>query len=193
MSSSSRTLSIARTLVPATHASIGAAGLKIVAAAVEDLEQRHGRVRPHDLLDVARSPDSPLHEMFTWDNDLAAEKWRLAQARKLITAVRVVYSEGDVEKWSAPAYVSVTHVSADEEGKELRQRGYVRTEKALADPATRQQLLDEAMRQADYWQQKYRNLSEFQPVFRSIEKVRKLVAKKVPGRQVPGSRVSVPV
>jgi hypothetical protein len=154
--------------------------LKLVADAVTALEQRHGRARPHDLLDAARAPASPLHGLFEWDNDTAAEKYRLAQARRFIAAVQVVYLEGDEEKFAAPAFVSVTHVSADAEGKAIRDRGYVAVEKALADPQTRQQLLDEALRQADYWQQKHRNLMELAPIFDTIRKVRRKLSRRSP-------------
>lgn len=154
--------------------------VKVVAAAVQELERENGKARPHDLLALARPASSPLHALFNWNNDEAAEKWRLHQAREFIRAVTVVYHEGEDEKWSGPAFVSVTTISEDAEGKEIRDRGYMSVEKALSDPETRSQLLDEAIRQADYWKQKYRNLQELQPVVAAIEGVKAKVRKRQP-------------
>lgn len=153
--------------------------VKVVAAAVQKLERENGKARPHDLLAIARPESSPLHSLFNWDNDDAAEKWRLHQARVFIRAVTVVYHEGEDEKWSGPAFVSVTTISEDEDGKEKRDRGYMSVERALSDPVVREQLLDEALRQADYWKQKYRNLKELQPAFTAIDEVK----AKARGRQ----------
>lgn len=39
-------------------------------------------VKPQQMVDYAEGhPDSELHKCFTWDNDIAADKWRLEEAR----------------------------------------------------------------------------------------------------------------
>ena len=43
-----------------------------------------GVLRAEDVVESARNERSPLHASFTWDNDEAAERWRLHQARNLI-------------------------------------------------------------------------------------------------------------
>lgn len=55
-----------------------------------------GTLTPTAVLDDARSPNSPLHDYFEWNDDVAAEKYRLDQARRLIRSVRVEIEVDDV-------------------------------------------------------------------------------------------------
>lgn len=57
-------------------------------AAIAALEQ-DGRIRPGWVVEAARPDDSPLHGQFTWDDTVAAEAYRLAQAGRLISRVRL--------------------------------------------------------------------------------------------------------
>jgi len=63
----------------------------MTAQVTERLQQleREGRLSPNDVVDDARSPDSPLHDYFEWDDTAAAEKYRKVQARQLIRSVKV--------------------------------------------------------------------------------------------------------
>ena len=44
----------------------------------------------------AQDPEHPLHGRFTWDDDAAAHKWRVHEARVLIGKFRIVYEGGEV-------------------------------------------------------------------------------------------------
>jgi hypothetical protein len=48
---------------------------------LNEIEQRHGIISPHDVLREAENLSSPLHDYFEWDDDEAAHKFRLLQAR----------------------------------------------------------------------------------------------------------------
>lgn len=71
------------------------------------------------ILADAKSPRSPLHSLFEWNNSRAAHEYRLEQARAVIRSVRVVYMDaGIVERQirlatfipSRGAYVSQARV-----------------------------------------------------------------------------------
>jgi hypothetical protein len=51
---------------------------------LELIRQTTGDLRPEDVLDDARNPNSPLHSCFTWDDSVAAEAYRLTQAKAVI-------------------------------------------------------------------------------------------------------------
>ena len=61
-------------------------------------------LRPADIVEEARPEGAPLHPLFEWDDEKAAEEHRLLQARQLVRSVRVV-AEGSTN--TTPAFVSV--------------------------------------------------------------------------------------
>lgn len=60
-----------------------------IASALKAIEDREGRLTPAAVLDVARDKASVLHSEFEWNDGVAAEQWRLEQARRLIRSVTV--------------------------------------------------------------------------------------------------------
>lgn len=47
-------------------------------------------VKPEMLVQYAAdNPDSEVHKCFTWDNDEAADKWRLHEAREIIKSLTI--------------------------------------------------------------------------------------------------------
>ena len=58
--------------------------------AVLDGLAKRGQLTPDAVVEEAALPDSPLHSMFTWDDSLAAKRWRLEEARGIITSVTVI-------------------------------------------------------------------------------------------------------
>lgn len=67
------------------------------------LATKHKALTPRIVLEAARDPANPLHAAFDWDDQEAAEKWRLHQARALIRSVRVVVEERETR----PMFVHV--------------------------------------------------------------------------------------
>ena len=68
------------------------------------LEDQQGRLDPRDVVDAARNPDSPLHSLFPWDDELAADAHRLNVARALIRRVKLVVRV-DEQKFRVVQYV----------------------------------------------------------------------------------------
>ena len=60
----------------------------------EEISQIGDEVKPTDIVDAARNEESELHKCFTWDNEVAAEKWRLQEARNLL--YRLVIEENEI-------------------------------------------------------------------------------------------------
>jgi len=152
--------------------------IEIIARELTAIERREGVVRTMRVLELARAAEHPLHAfVFNCSDREAAERFRVENVRRMCRAVRVVYvDDAGKEKFSTPLLVScrVTSRREDDEGEAavLVERAYRSAEKALADPETRRELLEEALRQADYWQQKYRNIEELGPVFAALRKVK---------------------
>lgn len=104
-------------------------------AAGEELERirrEKGTLVPADVVEEAAAAGSPLHPAFEWDDSAAAHEYRLAQARRLITSVRVV----DSPVRAPVAYVSVRTAA--------KGREYLPVAEALSDEQVRARVLDEA-------------------------------------------------
>lgn len=96
-----------------------------VRAAIIDLE-RKGRLSAAQVVEAARNPASPLHACFEWADDVAAEGYRLEQARRLIRGVKVIVSESETTL-AAPRYVR-------DSGKESAEQGYVSLDQVRGEP-----------------------------------------------------------
>ncbi len=88
----------------------------IVKARLESIARNNGGVlRPFDVVQDARQPDSPLHELFEWDVEEAAQEHWMHTARRIIASVKVnITTETIVLK--APAYVRDPRLHGREQG-----------------------------------------------------------------------------
>lgn len=65
---------------------------------LESLQEQAGALTPELLVQVANDPKNPLHAYFEWDEQRAAHRYRVEQARHLLRSIRVVdrpLSSGD--------------------------------------------------------------------------------------------------
>lgn len=86
----------------------------IAVQAIAKIEEKYGRVTPQAVVDEARSPKSPLHSLFNWDDKSAAAAYRLVQARVLIKSIVI---EKDIAGQKEPIHLTVFHSASDKEGK----------------------------------------------------------------------------
>ena len=83
----------------------------VAAAEIERIQSVYGKITPDIIVKEASDEGSPLHPCFTWENDKAADNYRLIQARTLLNNIQVVVlSDGE------PREVSVYEVVSREEG-----------------------------------------------------------------------------
>ena len=66
--------------------------------------ENDGRLSASDVVETSRAKTAVLHTIFEWRDKVAAEEHRLAQARHVIRAVRVVREDGAD---TTPAFVNV--------------------------------------------------------------------------------------
>jgi len=125
-----------------------------------------GVLLPESVVDAARDPDSPLHSAFTWDDDEAAQKWRIHQARNLILRVHIEVSDGKSQSITVRAWSNLTTERGDDDG------GYRETIRVLKNSDQRAQLLADALAEMERFAEKYRALSELAEVFAAIRKVK---------------------
>ena len=119
-----------------------------------------GFISPHRVVEWARdNPESKLHAHFEWDNEKAAHKFRLAQARQIIRVhIEEVADSGNKTR----AFVSLERHRVPDEG-------YQSISKVLDDPIERKILVDQAKRELKRWTDRYMILEELRSIISAIE------------------------
>ena len=71
-----------------------------------NVKEKYGSLSAHTVLAEAKKKSSPLHKFFEWDDSIASHKWRLHEARMLITTAKVYVNE-QVSPDTVRAFVSL--------------------------------------------------------------------------------------
>lgn len=119
----------------------------------EELERSEAGLTPASLLEASRDPSAPLHDEFEWRDDVAAEKYRLAQAQSMIRNIVVVSSE-DAAPQKDRAYVVTPGGKSN----------YVSVYRALGRDEWREHLLGQAESDLKAFMAKYGRLKELSDV-----------------------------
>jgi len=137
---------------------------------LETIRKRGGGIlRPVEVVAFARKKTTALHDRFEWDDSVAAERFRLEQARHLIRCtVRMINDD------SPPihAYVSLED---DRKGGD----SYRALVDVMSDTELREKLLEQALREADAWRDRYERFTELSPIVKAIRKVSKRGKRQV--------------
>jgi hypothetical protein len=133
---------------------------QVIGGVLEAISDAHaGRLDPHDVVDEARPAASPLHGHFEWDDALAAEQYRLGQARAIIRAVRVVGVNPNEAKQRA--FISVS----DNAG-----RAYRPLRQIIADPALQLAVMRQGLEDLRAWRRRYADLADICPLVEVAER-----------------------
>jgi hypothetical protein len=138
----------------------------MVAAELRRIQGNAPVLEPTAVVEAARPDDAELHPAFTWNDAVAAERWRERQAQDLQRGVRVVMVrklEDGTERHSAPVAVFASIKP------EAEPRGYRETLVSLQEPSHRAVLLREAVRELRLFRARYKALLELAGVMASID------------------------
>lgn len=112
---------------------------------------------PQAILEKARDESSELHKCFTWDDSVAAEKWRISEAR-LVTR-QLVIKEVEVPKDRPEVRLFY---------KTDNESGYKPTEIIVTKQDEYKKLLANAYAELRAFKAKYSMLKELQEIFELI-------------------------
>ena len=158
--------------LPSASSRISQKDAEIVGATLDAIEEAgRGDDMPEELLRRSRPRNSQTHHLFEWSDSVAAEAYRMEQARGLIRSLEIVFEEtGDRVR----AFPSVQLGSGE--------RNYVSMRKILSRDDLTRQLVEEAKRDADGWTRRHealRRVAELRGVFSAIDRVSKTRKSKV--------------
>jgi len=117
-------------------------------------EKNGGILDPQEVVNESRPEDAPLHSLFEWDDAIAAEQYRVVQARFIIRNITV-------EEDDEPTVRQFVHVDG----------GYVATRKALDDVDMAEALLKQAKADMNAFIAKYRALKSLHGLISNMENI----------------------
>lgn len=119
-------------------------------------------VSPQEIVEKARDEATELHKCFEWDNEIAAEKYRVYEARQLTRHLVIEEpepQEGEQEKPPVRFFLQTVNST-----------GYKPTETIYRNRDEYRDLLDTAKAELKAFQRKYSRLKELDGVFEAIDK-----------------------
>jgi hypothetical protein len=138
---------------------------------LKEIENRDGLITPQAVVEDARPEGSLLHPVFEWDDEKAAEAYRIHQAGSFIRCIVVVpEKEGKSEE---PVRLFVNTKPTDDGQK--RTGTYINFRSAMEDPKSRSVILSNAKHEMLVFKKKYSQLEELSLVFMAIDKTLKEV------------------
>jgi len=136
-------------------------------------KENNGTLSPSDVVEKARNRRNPLHEYFEWNDNKAGEGYRIYQARNLINHIVVVIKYDHKQK-EHKAFLSVNETPQEIKKNKI----YVTIERVLSEPKLRQQILNEAIKEIEFWQERYHEYKELGRIFRAIKSTKRKIIKK---------------
>lgn len=137
------------------------AALAAIAAANNNL------LNPAHVVEAARDPDHILHDEFVWDDEDAAEQYRLAQAGALIRRVKFTLVRQDAQ--TKQITLRTTRAYQSRPSARTPEGGYESVEQIMADPAKRDELIDQVLRELGAYRKRYADLVALADVWRAID------------------------
>lgn len=133
-------------------------------------EKNGGEITPEIVLDEAKRKSSPLHGYFCWDNNKAAQEYRLIQAASLIRRIKVTYQTGEETSVRVRAYINVNPTKREEETPEEQARGvYVPYEKAISVESYTDQMMAGCRRDVEAFRRKYSALQQAARIIKAMD------------------------
>lgn len=62
----------------------------VIESEIDRMIKKHGRITPEIMIDEARPAGAVLHKAFEWDDTIAGQKYRIAQARAMVISTKFV-------------------------------------------------------------------------------------------------------
>ena len=117
-----------------------------------------GKFTPMEVLEKAKDETTELHKCFEWNDSIAAEKYRLEQAKNII---RMLVYEKETKEQAVVRYYAKT------ETKHV----YQPTKQFLVQEDEYQGLLRRALAELEAFKKKYHTLTELESIFEALETI----------------------
>lgn len=138
------------------------------------IQKNDGIIHAVDVVEAARNKDSPLHNKFEWEDSEAAEKYRLIQARMLLS-ICVQYIDSGSKKVPTKVFVSLS-TDRIKRGGEAGYRNFV---DVIADDDMKNQMLMDSLNQMRSFEERYKTLKELEGLLAHMKNTRTKLSSKI--------------
>ncbi|KKN61992.1 hypothetical protein LCGC14_0516700 [marine sediment metagenome] len=138
-----------RDFKPGPGARLNKVEAKTYGAALYDLASSGVDCTPENIVSAASQGSSPLNPYFDWVNKVAADKWRIEQAKYLCRSIIVIDTDARGQMIESPIMISI------QTGDRQTDRRYFPTFEVMSDPDMRQQALINAANDLRHIADKY--------------------------------------
>lgn len=121
------------------------------------------------IVDKARNKKSAMHNLFEWNNDIAAEKYREEQAGWILRKLKVTFIDSDEEEESEKIQTKIPVRMFY--GNPVEKSGFVSIVKIMGDNDMYNALLDRAKQELKSFKLKYAMLKELEAIFEMIDEL----------------------
>lgn len=149
------------------------AGRSIAEISAEDvgeeltrIHDKHGQLEPALVVKESRPKSACLHKAFEWNDQAAAEEYRIQQARQIINVVTVVHEDMPASK-PLQAFINVTVVNDEDE----KARRYVPMRTVVENPDLLAQHLEHLKKRLKNMRVEHAAFVELRPVWEAIDSV----------------------
>lgn len=129
-------------------------------AELERIREKRGQLKPEYVVEESKDENAILHNIFQWDDTIAAQKWREHQASALIRNITITVSN---EMINRPIRAIVNVASSAGNG-----RSYIPITEAIHDKTAYEDLLAQAKSEMESFLAKYQQIEELNPVKREM-------------------------
>ena len=137
---------------------------KIISELKALYQRNEGLLTPQTIVNAAKNKKSVLHRQFEWDDNEAANQYRLSQARELLQVTIEYIKDSKGNKKPMRVFASLKSDRLD--------GGYRTMVDLLGDKEYRAQLLQDAIEELETFKRKYYELKELVEIFDAIGKVK---------------------
>lgn len=134
----------------------------VVGQEIEGIAEEHeGQVTADLLLEKATPTNSPLHEIFEWDDTKAAHGYRRIQAGYVLRNLRFEYSPTLADQ---PDKIVLIRALVN-----IERKFYSPVEMVMADDSQRKYALEDLRQSLSQWRRKSETFQEFMSIHRAID------------------------
>lgn len=139
-----------------------------LAAEFNAINKKYGVITPQLIVQEGSDAQSHIFKHLTWDDQKAADKCRLWEARQLIASVYLLPDDDSKPEHAVRAFVNIRPEQSDDW---ISEQTYKPIAETFTRPNFKEQVLGYAHAQLKMWRKKFGDYKEFTGVVSEIDKL----------------------